>query len=205
MASGHPLLLATNAYNGSQQINMNRIRRHIYLLLLLALPLSGCTGLPEGVAPVRNFDIQRYLGKWYEIARLDHRFERGMDYVTADYQLREDGGINVTNRGYLKQEDTWKTARGKAYFMGQPTNGYLKVSFFGPFYGSYVIFELDHDDYQYSFVTSHDKSYLWLLSRTPKVSEELMQRFLKRAHQLGYPVEQLIFNEQMPGSNVMEI
>ena len=183
---------------------MNPVGKKIWLLSLVTVFLAGCTALPDGVNPVSNFDIQRYLGKWYEIARLDHRFERNMEFVTAEYELREDGGIDVINRGYLKDKGEWKTATGKAYFVDKEDDGYLKVSFFGPVYASYVIFELD-DDYDYSFVTSHDKSYLWLLSRTPRVSDDVMQRFLRLAYELGYPVEQLIFVDQMSDSSVLEI
>jgi apolipoprotein D and lipocalin family protein len=87
--------------------------------------------------------LERYLGKWYEIARLDHSFERGLEKVSATYSLRDDGGVRVENRGFSQKKNTWKAAEGKAYFVRDSNEGYLKVSFFGPFYGSYVIFELD--------------------------------------------------------------
>ena len=108
--------------------------------------LAGCLGLPDSVTPVKDFEVQKYLGKWYEIARLDHSFERGLEQVTAEYSLREDGGIRVRNRGFSTEKDQWQEAEGKAYFVSDETEGYLKVSFFGPFYGSYVIFELDKSD-----------------------------------------------------------
>ena len=95
--------------------------------------LSGCTGHPDGVQPVANFDLNRYLGVWYEIARLDHRFERGLSRVSAMYTLRDDGGVDVLNRGFDKSTGKWQEAKGKAYFIGQPTVASLKVSFFGPF------------------------------------------------------------------------
>lgn len=112
--------------------------------------LHGCTGVPEGIKPVENFELERYLGKWYEIARLDHSFEEGLSNVSARYEPRKDGGVRVVNTGYSSEEQAWDTAEGKAYFVDQETSGHLKVSFFGPFYGSYVVFELDQDDYQYS-------------------------------------------------------
>ena len=96
--------------------------------------------MPERVTPVESFELNRYLGKWYEIARLDHSFERGLERVTAEYSLRDDGGISVVNRGYSIEDDEWKVAEGKAYFVNDKNLGYLKVSFFGPFYGSYVVF-----------------------------------------------------------------
>lgn len=160
------------------------------------LLLSGCLGMPEEVTPVRDFDLQRYLGGWYEIARLDHRFERGLVDVTATYSLREDGGVDVLNRGFVAEELRWKSAKGRAYFVGDPDQGYLKVSFFGPFYGSYVVFELDAEGYQYAFVSGPDTSYLWLLSRTPTVEPDLLEHFIARAAQLGFDADALIFTPQ---------
>ncbi len=152
--------------------------------------------MPEGVVPVKNLNISRYLGKWYEIARLDHSFERGLSNVTAEYELRSDDGINVINRGFLAEEDKWKVAEGKAYFVGSRDEGHLKVSFFGPFYGSYIIFDLDQENYQYAFVSGYNTSYLWLLSRTPTVSEDVKERFVKKSKELGFDTNALIFTEQ---------
>ena len=163
---------------------------------LFTVLLTGCLGHPASVAPVQDFELARYLGTWYEIARLDHSFERGLDKVTAQYSLREDGGVNVTNRGFATGENRWQDAQGKAYFVNQPQEGYLKVSFFGPFYGSYVIFELDREHYQYAFVGGPDTSYLWLLSRTPEVDQALIQRFIQQAERLGFDTGSLIFPEQ---------
>jgi apolipoprotein D and lipocalin family protein len=153
--------------------------------------------MPQDVTPVSSFELQRYLGKWYEIARLDHSFERGLQRVTAEYSLREDGGVAVVNRGYLKEKNEWKQAEGKAYFVGDADQGYLKVSFFGPFYGSYVIFDLDRENYQYAFISGPDLSYLWLLSRKPKLEPEIIERFTREAGRLGFDTEALIFVEQM--------
>ena len=119
------------------------------LILLLMLVLAGCVGIPEDVRPVDNFEVERYLGRWYEIARLDHSFEHGLSRVTADYSMRRDGGVRVINRGYSELNDNWEEAEGKAYFVKTSDIGYLKVSFFGPFYGAYIVFELDHQSYQY--------------------------------------------------------
>lgn len=138
------------------------------------LLLTACVGMPDGVEPVNNFDLNRYLGKWYEIARLDHSFERGLTKISAKYSMPEDGGVKVLNKGFSIADNEWKQAEGKAYFVNAPDQGYLKVSFFGPIYGAYVIFELDKEDYQYAFVSGPDTSYLWLLSRTPTVSREVI-------------------------------
>lgn len=170
---------------------------HRWLLGLLAVVLSGCTGMPEGVTPVTHFDADRYLGTWYEIARLDHSFERGLEQVTAEYQLRDDGGIRVLNRGVDTKNGDHKEAEGKAYFVNSPTEAHLKVSFFGPFYGSYVVFELD-DTYQYAFVAGYNHDYLWLLSRTPTISPELKAQFEEKAKALGFATEQLIWVKQLP-------
>ncbi len=164
--------------------------------LLLSLLLSGCLGMPEKVTPVTNFDLPRYLGKWYEIARLDHSFERGLTQVSAEYSLREDGGVKVINRGFNADKGEWDQAEGKAFFVGDTDEGYLKVSFFGPFYGSYVVFELDQQDYQYAFVSGPDLSYLWLLSRKPVPEPAVIERFKDQAAQLGFNTEELILVEQ---------
>lgn len=161
-------------------------------IVLLALFLASCSSVPEGITPVTGFELPRYLGTWHEIARLDHSFERGMSQVTADYALNEDGSVKVTNRGYLDDKGEWKEAIGKAKFVGDDSVGHLKVSFFGPFYGAYVIYELDKD-YQYAFVTSYKQDYLWLLSRTARVDEELRQHFINRANELGFDTGQLIW------------
>jgi apolipoprotein D and lipocalin family protein len=168
--------------------------RYLTSLLVFFL-VSGCTGVPEGVEPVRGFELERYLGSWYEIARLDHSFERGLSEVTANYALREDGAVRVLNRGYSAQEKSWDEAEGKAYFVGDQDVGHLKVSFFGPFYGAYVVFGLDREDYQYAFVAGPDTSYLWLLAREPQVSEEVLQRFIRQARELGFATDELIYVE----------
>lgn len=160
---------------------------------VLALILAGCLGMPEAVRPVADFELDRYLGKWYEIARLDHPFERGLEGVTAEYAIRDDGGVSVVNRGYSVEDGEWKTAEGKAYLAGEANEGYLKVSFFGPFYGSYVVFEIDREDYAYAFVSGPDTSYLWLLSREPKVSPVVIEKFKRLSQARGFDTDQLIF------------
>ncbi len=166
------------------------------LLFLCVIVLSGCVGRPENIVPVSNFDTTRYLGKWYEIARLDHSFERGLSHVTADYSLRQDGGLKVLNRGYKEADAKWKEAEGKAYFVDKKDVGYLKVSFFGPFYGSYIVFDLDQQDYSYSMISGPDKSYLWLLSRTPTMDPALQQRLIEKARGLGFDTSKLIYVKQ---------
>ena len=163
-----------------------------YLWIAVCYFLSGCLAVPDGIEPVDNFELNRYLGDWYEIARLDHSFERGLEAVKADYSLRDDGGIRVINSGRDSKSQVAQQAEGRAYFVEEPNLGHLKVSFFGPFFGSYVIFELD-ENYQYAFIAGNNRDYLWLLARTPEVSEELIDQFISRASLLGFDTSQLIF------------
>jgi apolipoprotein D and lipocalin family protein len=166
------------------------------LLVIFGLFLSGCVGIPANVKPVDNFKLEKYLGKWYEIARLDHSFERGLTRVTAEYSLRDDGSVRVLNRGYSAKENRWKEAEGKAYFVRGSEQGYLKVSFFGPFYGSYIVFELDHENYQYSLVCGPDNSYLWILARAPELNQEIKNKLIEKAGSLGFDTSKLIFVNQ---------
>lgn len=166
------------------------------LLLLLVALLAGCVTQPDNIVPVEHFDSARYLGKWYEIARLDHSFERGLTHVSAEYSLRDDGGLKVVNRGYKAADAKWKEALGKAYFVGAPDRGFLKVSFFGPLYGSYIVFELDQQNYGYSLISGPDKSYFWLLARTPTLDEATKQRLVAKAQSLGFDTSKLIYVPQ---------
>jgi len=170
--------------------------RVICLLVVLVPVLSGCLGVPEGAVPVRGFEIDRYLGKWYEIARLDHSFERGLTNVTAQYDLRDDGGVRVVNRGFNTENAEWDEAVGKAYFVDETTVGMLKVSFFGPFYGAYNVIALDQQDYRWSLVAGPDTDYLWILSREPQLDSEVLDELLALAKSLGFDTGKLIMVDQ---------
>lgn len=150
---------------------------------------------PPGTTVVNNFDAKRYLGKWYEIARLDHSFERGLEQVTATYSTMDDGGLRVINRGFNPDRQVWQQSIGKAYFTGSPSTASLKVSFFGPFYGGYNVIALDND-YQHALVCGPDKDYLWILSRTPTISSDVKQQMLDTATRQGFPVEKLLWVKQ---------
>ena len=163
------------------------------ILMAIVLLLSGCVNVPENITPVDNFNIERYQGNWYEIARLDHSFERGLTSVSAEYSLRSDGGLRVVNRGYSKKENKWKEVEGKGYFVDRKDRGFLKVSFFGPFYGSYVVFDLDRENYSYALVCGPDKSYFWLLARSPKIDDHLKKRLVDKATHLGFDTDKLIY------------
>ncbi|WP_228160549.1 lipocalin family protein [Marinobacter bohaiensis] len=166
------------------------------LSLFLVVLLAGCTGVPDRVQPVTGFQPDRYLGTWYEIARLSHPFEEGLSYVQATYTENEDGSIDVLNEGFNAEEGQWERADGVAKFVGEPETAHLKVSFFGPFYASYVVMALDKQGYQYSLVTGPDRDYLWILSRKPTLDEPTRQRLVAQARDAGYPVDDLIWVNQ---------
>lgn len=166
------------------------------VILCSLIILSGCTGAPEKVRPVEGFVLESYLGTWYEIARLDHSFERGLDNVSATYALRDDGGVAVINRGYAAKDGRWKEATGKAYFVDDADVGHLKVSFFGPFYSSYIIFGLDQENYSYAFVSGYNTNYLWLLAREKQVDDAVIALFLQEAQSRGFDTDALIFVAQ---------
>jgi apolipoprotein D and lipocalin family protein len=165
-------------------------RRLAFTCLLVAW-LTACTAVPDGLEPVRGFETERYLGRWYEIARLDHSFERGLSRVTADYSRRDDGGIRVLNRGYDETGGAWKEAEGKAYTLGEADVASLKVSFFGPFYGGYHVIALD-PGYRWALVAGPSRDYLWILARAPELDPAIYARLVAQADAGGFPVEQLI-------------
>lgn len=169
------------------------MRNLILFLSLSASFITGCTGLPKGIEPVQKFDLQQYYGTWYEVARLDHRFERNLQQVTAEYSAGEDGFVVVKNRGYNTAKGEWKEITGKAKFKSDPQTGHLLVSFFGPIYASYVIFELDN--YEQAYVVGSNRKNLWFLSRTPDVSEAAKNEFMEKIQANGFDADQLIWVE----------
>ncbi|MBE4966004.1 lipocalin family protein [Enterobacter cloacae complex sp. P24RS] len=150
---------------------------------------------PPGVTVVSNFDAQRFLGTWYEIARMDHKFERGLEKVTATYSAMDDGGIQVVNRGYNPNRQMWQQTVGQAYFTGAPNRAAMKISFFGPFYGGYNVIALDRE-YRHALVCGPDRNYLWILSRTPTITAEMKQQMLDVATRQGFDVTKLIWVKQ---------
>ena len=183
--------------NANDQTTFGSLCKRVLLPLLL---VAGCAQHPPGIEALGDFDAERYLGGWYEIARLDNRFEEGLDNVTANYTKRDDGGINVRNRGYDREEGSWQEVRGRAYFVDGPDKGALKVSFFRPFYGGYNVIALDRENYQWAMVCGPDRSYLWILSRTPKLDPAVLDSLRTQAENLGFPVEELnvIRHDQPP-------
>lgn len=167
-------------------------------VMLSALVSVACSVTPpKDIKVVDNFEAKRYLGTWYEIARLDHSFERGLEQVTANYSPREDGGLKVINRGYDSKKQQWKESVGKAYFIGSPQTASLKVSFFGPFYGGYNVIDLD-PQYRYALVAGPNRNYLWILSRTPTIEAATRDRLVQIAKGYGFDTAALIWVNQQP-------
>lgn len=161
------------------------------------LLLAGCaaTHPPEGIRAVTPFELQRYQGRWYEQARLDHRFERGLSDVSATYTPQADGSVRVVNRGFDAAQGRWREAVGRALFTGSPDTGSLKVSFFGPFYGGYHVAALD-PDYRWSLVVGPDRSYCWILTRDRQLPAAQREAIVARARALGIDTEALIWVAQ---------
>lgn len=170
------------------------MKRSLWFLMLW---LVGCTiAPPPGVTPITRFELNRYLGRWYEIARLDHAFERGLSQVSATYHRRDDGGVQVLNRGYDERTGAWREAEGRAYFIGEPTVGSLKVSFFGPFYGGYHLIALDQERYAWAMISGPSRDYLWILARTRQLPPAVLEHLLVQAKALGFATEELIWVKQ---------
>lgn len=164
------------------------------LPVLAVVGVAACSTLPpQGVTPVSPFDVERYKGKWYEIARLDHSFERGLTNVSATYRPQADGSVEVINRGYDAEEGKWREAVGRAVFTGSSDRGSLKVSFFGPFYGGYHVVALDQQDYRWAMVMGPDRGYLWILARERQLSPAVRAALLRQAVALGVNTEAVIW------------
>jgi len=161
---------------------------------VMAIILFGCASMPKGAMPVQNFEKERYLGKWYEIARFDFTFEKNLNNTSAEYTLLENGNIGVVNKGYDYIKNAWKEAKGKARFRGKDTVGELEVSFYGPFYSAYNILALDNE-YKYALIAGNSTKYLWILAREKKIPDEIRRNYVQIAQALGYDVSKLIWVE----------
>ena len=165
--------------------------KKMFFMALAAMFFSACDATEIDNSTVKAVDLNRYLGSWYEIAKYDHVFERGLDYAMANYTLREDGKIDVLNTGI--KDGRAKDAKGIAKTTNIP--GLLKVSFFGPFYSDYRIMMLD-TNYQYVLVGGSNDKYLWILSRTPLLDEATKALILAEADKRGYDTSKLIWVKQ---------
>jgi apolipoprotein D and lipocalin family protein len=169
--------------------NLLIIRSVLITALLLA---AACSYTPEGVQAIGGFDASRYMGRWYEVARLPNRFESGLEQITATYTLQDDGSVKVVNRGFDTQKNAWRDIEGKAKFVGSPDVATLKVSFFGPFYGGYNVVDLD-PEYSHALVVGPNRSYLWILAREPKLPAEVVERLKRKAAGLGFDTQALVY------------
>lgn len=164
-------------------------------IAVLAVGMSSCVSIPKGATAVRPFKKYKYLGKWYEIARMDFKFERGLEQVTAEYSLKEEDVIKVVNRGYDPKKQLWKESVGKAKLVGDSSDARLKVSFFGPFYAGYNVIAID-PEYKYAMVAGNNLKYLWLLSREKSIPKDIQDKYLSQAKALGYRTEDLVWTKQ---------
>ena len=172
---------------------MRLVRPRLIVALALATTLfTACTGLPKGVEPVTDFDLQRYQGEWFEIMRLDHRFERGLTHVTARYSLDAEGTVRVVNGGFDPVRCKWRSAEARARFIDAPNTGSLSVTFFWPFAGGYHVVDLDRHAYQWAMVAGPTHSYLWILARKTELDPKVLNKLVKRAEALGFPTDELI-------------
>lgn len=179
----------SSSFTFKEDINMKKVG-----LALLVLGLFGCATIPKKAEAVKQFDADKYLGKWYEIARFDFRFEKNLNNTTAEYSRNDNGTIKVVNKGYNYVKKEWTSAEGKAKFVKDTQTAMLKVSFFGPFYSGYNVIELD-GEYEYALVAGASLKYLWILSRTPTIPDDIKQKYIEKAKEIGYEVEEMIWVE----------
>lgn len=182
----------------SRPYGLTRSVKLAMALLVSIFALAGCTKIPEGLQPVQGFVLERFLGTWYEIARLDHKFERGMDNVTTEFSAAGEDGFSIVNRGYLVKTGKWTEEQGKGAYVGDKNIGSLKVSYFGPFYGGYHIIDLDKDNYRYAMVAGPSRSILWILSRDKTMDDKTYSALAAKAGHLGFDLKKLIIVNQNP-------
>lgn len=168
------------------------------ILMLLALLTAFClnftscsTASKVDNSTIPSLDLNRFMGRWYEIARFDHKFERDMQQVTTIYVIQDNGRVKVINQGLKK--DKWKTSEGKGKLTTTP--GLLRVSFWGPFYSDYRVMMLAQD-YSYALIGGESDKYLWILSRSPQMRQDTRNQVLREAQRRGYNTNKLIWVEQ---------
>lgn len=183
-------------YLESQKKVMNKkvIYGGFALATAALLLLNTSAAIPKKAKAIEHFILEKYLGKWYEVARIDFKFEKNLNNTTAEYSLNENGSVKVLNQGYNYVDKKWTSSEGKAKFRGEESVAELKVSFFGPFYSGYNVIAIDKD-YQFALVAGKNLDYLWILSREPKIPLHIKEEYLKIAKQVGYDVNRLIWVE----------
>lgn len=165
-------------------------------MAVLAFFVAGCATVPRGIEPVSGFEPDRYMGTWYEITRLDHRFERGLTDVYVEYSYRDNGTIRVVNRAYDPKKGKWVQARAVARPQGDKSVGSLKVTFFWPFVGAYNVIALDKENYQWAVVTGNTRNYFWILARERSIDPRLLEQLIQQAAEWEFPVDELIIVSQ---------
>lgn len=173
---------------------MKKQSKIISLIVVIGIIIlfNSCASIPQKAKPVENFEVNRYLGTWYEVARFDFRFEKDLDNTSANYTLDKKGNVIVMNSGYNFVKKKWSIADGLAKFRGDKNIAALKVSFFGPFYSGYNVIALD-ENYQYALIAGKSLDYLWILSRTKELPDEIKTEYLKIAEDIGYDTSRLIW------------
>ncbi len=175
--------------------NLKRIAIPVALGIIGVAIFNSCSvGVPKGATAVKDFDADKYLGKWYEIARFDFRFEKNLNNVTATYSKKDNGNIKVENKGYNYLKKKWSESDGEAKFVDDENIAMLKVSFFKPIWAGYNVIDID-EDYKCALVTGSNLDYLWILSREKTIPAKIKQRFLEKAKKIGYDTEKLVWVE----------
>lgn len=174
-----------------KKTTINKLYLTVGLFAVLILWNACRVSIPKGAKAVSPFYTKKYLGKWYEIARMDFKFEKNLNNVTANYSMEDEGKIRVDNRGYDTVKKEWKQSIGKAKLL-KPEEARLKVSFFGPFYAGYNVIAID-PQYQYALIAGNNLDYLWILSRSPEMPEQVRRNYLNIAKELGYRTEELVW------------
>lgn len=159
-----------------------------------AVVMKSMRTIPKGAVAVKPFNLKKYLGKWYEIARLDYRFEKNLNNTTAEYSLNDDNTVKVVNKGYNYKKDKEEEAVGVAKFVNEPDEAKLKVSFWGPFYSGYNVIAIDKK-YKHALVVGKNRNYLWLLSKEKTMPEDIKLSYLRQAMDLGYDISKLVWTE----------
>ena len=169
-------------------------KHSLYALIVftIIIGLYSCATIPKNAKAVNSFDKEKYLGKWYEIARFDFKFEKNLDNTTAEYSLNENGSVKVENNGYNTIKNEWKQAIGKAKFVGNDKTAMLKVSFFGPFYSGYNVIAID-ENYKYALIAGANLNYLWILSRETNIPENIKAEYLTLAESIGFETSNLLW------------
>jgi apolipoprotein D and lipocalin family protein len=193
---GHPEV-AFEKIDTSSEGRLNIVKKTLMLLIGVGVAISHAASCSSpAFPPINGFVLEKFLGNWYEIARMPSSFEKDLVNVTATYELRKDGKVTVINQGFNKKKGKKHLARGKGKFAGSPDIGHLRVSFFGPFYADYIIIALDAASYAYAMVASNSAKYLWILSRTPKLEKGVLDNLLAKARELGFNEKNLVMVEQ---------